>query len=225
MLKIALHCDVQSRKQFEPALSKYLTEKNMPFEIYHVNSASKFLSNYFFQSDFQLLLICKNDTLSYIMKTYHNFDKNYMHMVSGVLELPLKPESIEKELFDNIENSYCCPFGVYVINNRTFFQSILHEDIEYIQREKNKTIIYLRNGETVETNKSINTIKKELNEKYFVKCSKGYLVNTFNIKKAYKDIHSIELKSGARIPLTKRNFKEFLRTYIFSMHGFRIWDN
>lgn len=225
MLKIALHCDAQSRKKFEPIISEYFTEKTIPFEIFHVGSASKFLSNYFFQSEFQLLFIYKDKSLSYIMKTYHNFDKNYMHLVSGVLELPLRLESIEKALFGNIENTYSCPYGVYVISNRTFFQSILHEDIEYIRRENNKSIIYMRNGETAETSKNINTIKKELNEKYFVKCCKGYLVNTFNIKKANKDTQSIELKSGARIPLTKRNFQEFLRTYIFSMNGIKIWDN
>lgn len=224
MLKIALHCDKKSLKQLEHTLTQYFEEKKIPFEISHVGSAPKFLSNYFFNNNYQLLFTYKDNQLSYIMKTYHNFDKNYVHMVSGILELPLKSVVLEKELFNNIENSYCCPFGTYIISNRTFFHSILHEDIEYIHRENNKSVIHLRNGETAETSKNINTIKKELNEKYFVKCCKGYLVNTFNIKKANKDTHTIELKSGAIIPLTRRNFQEFLRTYIFSMHGFRIWE-
>lgn len=225
MLKIALLCNVQSRKLVEPELTEYLTEKNIPFEIYYVENASKFLSNYLFEKDFQLLLMYKNNCLTYMMKTYHNFDKNYMHMVSGILELPLNLDTIEKELFDNIENTYCCPYGVYIISNRTIFRRILHEEIEYIQRDNNKSVIYLRNGETEETRKSINTIKKELNEKYFVICSKGYLVNIFNVKKVNKDTNTIELKSGIKIPLTKRNFQEFVRTFISSMHGFRIWDN
>ena len=225
MLKIALYSDIKSRKQIEYPLSQYLTEKNIPFEIFYVGSASRFLNSYFLQNDFQLLLIYKDSLLSYIMKTYHNYDKNYMHMVSGTLGLPLTPDVIEKELFNNIETTTSCPYGVYILSNRTLFQSILHEDMEYIHRYKNKSVIHLRNGETAETNKSISTIKKELNEKYFVICCKGYLVNTFNIKKANKDTHSIELKSGAIIPLTKRNFQEFLKTYIFSMHGLRIWNN
>jgi len=225
MLKIALYCDVQSQKQVEPELIEYMTEKNIPFEIYHVGSASEFLSNYFFQNDFQLLLVCENNCLSYIMKTYHNFDKKYMHMVSGILDLPLNPDIIKKELLDNIENTYRCPYGIYTISNRTILHRILHEEIEYIRRVNDKSVIYLRNGETEEIRKSINTIRKELNEKYFVKCCKGYLVNIFNIKKANKDTHTIELKSGVRIPLTKRHFKEFIRTYISSMNGFRIWNN
>ena len=157
------------------------------------------------------------------MKTYYNFDKNYMHAVSGILELPLSSDSIDKELLGNIENTYCCPYGIYIVNNRTIYRRILYEDIEYIQRDKDKSVIYLRNGETEEIRKSINKIKKELDEKYFIKSCNGYIVNIFNINKVNKDTHSIELKSGTKIPLTKRNFQEFLKAYMFSTQGLNIW--
>jgi len=225
MLKIALHCDIQSRKQIETVLFQYMNGKNIPFEIYHVGSASKFISDYFFQKDFRLMLIYKNNSLSYIMKTYHNFDKNYMHMVSGILKFPLEIDNMEKELFVNIETTYRCPYGVYNVSTRAAFNRILHEDIEYIRRFKNKSVIYLGNGETEEIGKSISKIKKELNEKYFVKCCKGYIVNIFNIKKVNRDTHTIELKSGVVIPLTKRNFQEFLKAYILSIQGYNICDN
>lgn len=225
MLKIVLHCNIKERNEIEPTLSAYFTEKNKSFEIHHVGSATKFLNDYFFQKDFQLLLICKNNSLSYILKTYHNFDKNYMHIVSGVLELPLNPDSIDKELYDSFENTYCCPYGIYNVNNRTTYRRVLHEDIEYIQRVKGKSIIYLINGETEEINKSINKISKEINERYFLKSYKGYLVNIFNINKVNKDTNSIELKSGTKLPLTKRNFQQFLKAYLFSMQGFKIWDD
>lgn len=225
MLKIVLHCDNKERKEIEPALSEYLTNKDITFEIYHVGSASKFLSDYFYQKDFQMLLIYKNNSVSYILKTYHNFEKNYMHMVSGILELPLNFDSIYEKLFNNIESTYRCPYGIYNVSNRTLFRKILHEDIEYIQRLNDKSVIFLRNGETEEINKSINKIKTELNEKYFIKCCKGYIVNIFSIKKVNKDTHTIELKSGIKIPLSRKNFQEFLKSYIFSMEGFKIWDN
>ena len=157
-----------------------------------------------------------------MLKTYYNFDKNYMHMVSGILELPLNIDSIDKKLFNNIESTYCCPYGIYNINNRTVFRKILHEDIEYIQRLNDKSVIFLRNGETEEINKSINKIKTELNEKYFIKCCKGYIVNIFNIEKVNKNTNTIELKSGIKIPLTRKNFQEFLKSYIFSVEGFSI---
>lgn len=224
MLKIVLHCSNKEYKEIEPVLSEYLTNKNIAFEIYHVGSATKFLSDYLYQKDFQLLLVCKNSSLSYMLKTYYNFDKSYMHMVSGILELPLNFDSIDKELFNNIESTYCCPYGIYNVSNRKVFRKILHEDIEYIQRLNDKSVIFLRDGETEEINKSINKIKTELNEKYFIKCCKGYIVNIFNIEKVNKDTHTIELKSGIKIPLTRKNFQEFLKSYIFSVEGFRIWD-
>ena len=225
MLKIAWYGDIVELKQIEPVITKYLTEKNIPFEINRFKHESNFLNDYFFKKDFQLLLICKNNNLSYIIKTYHNFDKNYMHMVSGVLELPLNPVTVERELISNIENTYRCPYGIYIINNRKVFHKILHEDIEYIQRNKNKSVIYLRNGETEEIRKSINKIINELNETYFVKCCKGYAINIFNINKVNKSTNTIELKSGAEIPLTRKNFQQFLKAYIFSMEGLKIWNN
>lgn len=224
MLKTALYCNAQEREEIEPVLSAYLTEKNMTYEICYVGSASKFISNYFFQKDFQMLLVCKNNSLSYIIKIYHNFDKNIMHMVSGILELPLTYDSIEKELFSNIESSYRCPYGIYDVNSRKIYRRILHEDIEYIQRVKNKSIIHLRNGETEEIYKNLNRILNEIDEKYFIKCCKGYIVNIFNINKVHKDTHLIELKSGNKIPLTKRNFQGFLKGYLFTTQGLRIWD-
>lgn len=219
MLKIALHCNIWERKEVEPALTAYLTEKNIAFEICNVDSASEFLSYYFFQKDFKILLICNNEKLLYIIKTYHNFDKNNMHTISGILELPLSPDSIGKKLFNNIKNTDICPYGIYKVNTRAVYRKILHEDIEYIKWVENKSLIHLRNGTTEETTKSINKIKKELNERYFVVCCKGYIVNIFNIKKVNKDTNSIELKSGTKIPLTKRHFQVFLRGYIFSIQG------
>lgn len=222
MLKIVLHCNNQEFKEIEPVLSEYLTNNNITFEIYYVGSATKFLSDYLYQKDYPLLLVCKNSNLSYMLKTYYNFDKSYMYMVSGILELPLNIDSIDKKLFNNIESTYCCPYGIYNINNRTVFRKILHEDIEYIQRLNDKSVIFLRNGETEEINKSINKIKTELNEKYFIKCCKGYIVNIFNIEKVNKNTNTIELKSGIKIPLTRKNFQEFLKSYIFSVEGFSI---
>ena len=223
MLRIALHSNIQERKEIEPVLTAYLTEKKIAFEIYHVDSVPEFLSYYFSRKEFKLLLICENKELSYIIKIYHNFDKNYMHTISGILELPLTPDSIEKKLFNNIENTYICPYGVYNVSTRAVCRKILHEDIEFIKRIKNKSVIYLRNGDTEETNKSVNKIKKELNERYFIICRKGYMVNIFNINKVNKDTHIIELKSGTKIPLTKRNFQVFLKEYIFSTQGINIW--
>ncbi|WMJ78089.1 MULTISPECIES: LytTR family DNA-binding domain-containing protein [unclassified Sedimentibacter] len=225
MLKIVLHCNSKSIKKIESELSEYFNKRNTLYKLYQVGSSSEFLSSYLPNKDFQLLLIYKNDRLSYIIKTYHNFDKDYMHMVSGTLEFPLNHETIDKVLFNNIENTHCCPYGIYNVNNKTVFRRVLHEDIEYIRRTKNQTIVYLKNGETEKTSGSINKIMNELNEKYFIKCCKGYIVNIFNVKKINKDTNTVELKSGTKLPLTKVNFRKFLKTYITSMAGFKIFDD
>lgn len=225
MLKIVLHCNIKSLQKIESELSEYFNKKSTVFKIYYVGSSSEFLSSYLPNKDFQLLLIYKNNRLSYIIKTYHNFDKNYMHMVSGTLEFPLNHETIDKVLFSNIENTHRCPYGIYNVNNKTVFRRVLHEDIEYIRRARNQTIIYLKNGKTEKTSGSINKILNELNEKYFVKCCKGYIVNIFNVTKINKDTNTIELKSGTNLPLTKANFRKFLKTYITLITGFKICDD
>ena len=225
MLKIALYCNAKNRKEVEPTLADFLTEKNIDFEIHHVGSAPRFLNDYYFQKDFQLLLTYSDNNLSYILKTYYNFDKKYMHTVSGNLDLPLNPDNINNELFHNIETTYRCPYGIYYVSNKTIACKILHEDIEYIQRVDNKSVIHLCNGETETVYKNLKKIKEELNEEYFIKNHKGYIVNLFNIKKVYKDSSTIELKSGTLLPLPKRKSQYFLKAYMLSMEGLKIWNN
>lgn len=224
MLNIALYCDIQEKNEIRTALTEYLNGKNIDFKIYRVESAAGFLSKYFSLKEFQLLLMCSDNSLLYIMKTCYNYEKKYMHTVSGVLELPLTQDAIS-ELLDSTEHTHRCPYGVYNASSRAVFRRIPHEDIEYIKREEGKSVIHLTNGETEEIRSSVKRIEDELHAKYFVKCCKGYIVNIFNIKKVQKSDRYIEMKSGAIIPLSQKNFQHFLKTYIFSMSGIKIWDD
>lgn len=225
MIKIVLLGNVSDRKQTELALSQYFTEKNISFEFHHATSAVKFLGDYLFNKGFRLFLICSDKKLAYIIKIYDNFDIKTTHMISGTLELPPTPGEIEEKLIKNIELSSVCPYGYYYVNNHTVFRKILHEDIEYIQRENNITVIHLRNGETVSTIKNINKISNELKRKYFVKCGKGCIINLFNVKTVNKDLNTVELKSGIKIPLKKNYFQKIVKAFAFAMNGITLCDD
>ncbi len=74
-------------------------------------------------------------------------------------------------------------------------RKIPYKEIDYIQSDNKKTIMYLTNGDREIISKNIGKINDEINRKYFVKCCMGVIVNIRNIHK----IHRSEKKQGYRV--------------------------
>lgn len=72
---------------------------------------------------------------------------------------------------------------------------------------------------------SVSKIEKELNESFFVKCCKRYLINIFYIEKVYIESSLIELKLGKKIPITRSDLNKFVKKYIKSMNGYGLCED
>ncbi|NYB74315.1 LytTR family transcriptional regulator [Sedimentibacter hydroxybenzoicus DSM 7310] len=95
-----------------------------------------------------------------------------------------------------------------------------HEEIDYIQRYNRKTMMFLTSGDKEIIPKGIEKVDNEINRKYFVKCCTGVIVNTRNIRKIHRSEEKsriIELKSGAKVIMTKVYFDNFLKAYSMSV--------
>ena len=114
-------------------------------------------------------------------------------------------------MLKTVKSEHICPYNVYEAKNSKLSQLILHEDIECIYREKTKSVFYLHSGETMEVSDSLSGILTELNANYFIKCSKGYIVNFFNIEQVSDDYRTLTLKSGVEIPMSRIGSKELFQ--------------
>lgn len=220
MLKIALYGRLIDQKIIRDALTSPLMENNISFEFHDASNSSKFIKNYLFNNGFRLFIACINNETSYIIRGYS--DPHSSHLIFGSMSFPPTLDEINEKLLKNHDLSSTCPHREYIIKKNNTELKILHEDIEYISTENDKTVIHLKNGDTETVSKRIGNVGKELNGKYFVRCHKGYMVNVFNVHKIHKinkGTSKIELVSGATIPLARANTNVFFEAYSMSVPG------
>ncbi len=221
MFKIMLYGSTAERKQMKEVLSQHLNKNKIKFKMHESFDSSKFIKDSLFKS-FNLYMICQNNTISYMLKIYNNYELQTSRYISGAVEFPLTYDELDKMPVKNHPLTCTCPYGTYLLRKGGNFHKILHEEIEYIHRKKRKTFIHLNNGDTIETTKSLTQIGKKLNKSYFYKCSKGYMVNLFNMHIMSEDWNAIQLKSGAVIPLSKSGLRNYLKALGLSELGINI---
>ncbi len=218
MLKIALYGRLKDQKIIRDALTSPLMENNISFEFHDASNSPEFIKSYLFDNDFKLFIACIDNMTSYIIRSYS--DANDSHLIFGSMSFPPTPDEIKEKLLKNHDLSGTCPHGEYIIKTKL---KIRHEDIEYINAENGKTIIHLKNGDTETVSKRMSNVANELNGKHFVRCSNGYMVNVFNVRKIHKvskDTSKIELVSGAEIPLARSYTNVFFEAYSLSIPEF-----
>lgn len=81
------------------------------------------------------------------------------------------------------------------------------KDIEYMERNKRKTYIWMLNEEkTVTTSLKISELDEYLNHPLFIRCHNSYIVNRNCVEKFYRD--RFELKGGKSVPISRKYYKE-----------------
>lgn len=134
-----------------------------------------------------------------------------------------KSEFIENML-EAFKLSGVCPYGVYAAKNGKMSRLILHEDIRFIHKEKNESVIHMCSGEDVKEATTQTQVLKALDASYFFKCHKRYVVNFFNIEEISDDYKFLLLKSGDVIPMSKLGFKQLIKAISLSVTGTNAFD-
>ncbi len=222
--KIALLGDAEKRGQMEAVLSKCLKAHDIPFEIHHVSDSQKFIHEFLFNNDFRLFMESSRGTITYMLKIYTNFDRQCSRHVAGTLKPPLTQNKFIKHMLEVIKSSNVCPYGMYAAKNTKMSRLIPHEDIQFIYKEKYKSMIYLSNGEYVEEVTTHAKVLKELDTSYFFKCHQSYIVNFFNIEEISDDYKFILMKSGDIIPMSRLGFKQLVKAISLSIAGVNSFD-
>lgn len=218
MFNIGIYANSTERKEIKKTISQCLDEINVVAQISYIRNKSEILNIFNFDHKYNIIIVVEKSNLMYIKKSYTNYGKKVVNITSGFLEKPINNQTLEEILFSS--NEYLCPHSIFEINNKKTFRLIPHEDIEYFHWSDGKTVVYLTNNETEEIPQTTKKIKEFLSEDYFAECTKGYLVNLFNLKKINKVNHEIILKSGAIIPISRKNFNNILLMIIKSVFGY-----
>lgn len=81
------------------------------------------------------------------------------------------------------------------------------ENIQYMERNKRKTYIWMRETADVATTVlKIGELDERLNHRIFIRCHNSYIVNRNCVEKFYRD--RFELKGGKSVPISRKYYKE-----------------
>lgn len=81
------------------------------------------------------------------------------------------------------------------------------ENIQYMERNKRKTYIWMRETADVATTVlKIGELDERLNHRIFVRCHNSYIVNKNCVEEFYRD--RFELKGGKSVPISRKYYKE-----------------
>ena len=84
------------------------------------------------------------------------------------------------------------------------------KDVLYFERDKRRTIIHMKNGETWITYKHIDDFEKEVIED-FIRIHVSFLVNRNHFKTVTRD--KIQLVDGTYVPISRKYMKQFKGMY------------
>lgn len=219
MIKIGIFCkDKVQRKKIKNLINQYFLSLQIEAEIINIRTKVAALKDMATRyNDHNIIIICGEGSATYFRKNNENHLKSYSNITIGWLSMPIDSEKIENIIFN--EDYHKSPNKVYKLKTNKTIRAIPYCDISFFRRSGDKTTIYLIDNETEEQSISIPKIKEELFENYFAECINGHLINLYNVRKIDKVNHELVMRSGHRIPISDRKYKEMVSLYIKVMFG------
>lgn len=219
MVKIGVYSkDSNQKKEIKRSLKQYFNDLNIESKICNIRTkmcALKNLADAY--TDLNIVLLCEDNKITYVKRNLVNYMENYSSRTVGWTDVPLNNDKIDEIIIN--EDYHNCPHGVYGMNTRKTVRAISYRDIEYCQWMNGKTVIFLKDNETEEINKSIKAFKTKLPEIYFADCVKGYIINLYNVKRIDRVTNRLIMKSGNKVTVSRYIFSEIIRLYIRVMFG------
>lgn len=160
------------------------------------------------QQDTAVNIIFLTSTPEYALESYDVKARGYL----------LKPVSYDrmKELLDDCCRNLDTEPGNLLLKTETGYQKIYYRDIEYIEAQNKKIIVYMRSGRSVRTTQTLRSFESNLNESEgFFKCHRSYIVYIPNVD--HFNLSEINTKSGHCIPIARGFGKAFQEAYFSYM--------
>lgn len=160
------------------------------------------------QHDTEVTIIFLTSTPEFALESYDVKARGYL----------MKPVSYDrvKELLDDCSRSLETEPENLVLKTEFGYQKIYYCDIEYIEAQNKKVIIYTRDGKCVRTTQTLRSFESELSDREgFFKCHRSYIVYMPNVD--HFNLSEINTRSGHCLPIARGYGKAFQEAYFSYM--------
>ena len=126
----------------------------------------------------------------------------YPSLVTKVFDYLVKPTNIDniKELISRIKDEFECKKEAFIYINK--WEEIRTDDILYIEKSVNKTIIHTEN-DTYTCSKTLEKIEDNLPDN-FIRCYRSYVINKDKIVSINTKNKSVTLKNNIICPINNK---------------------
>ncbi len=103
-----------------------------------------------------------------------------------------------------------------IISSHSGIEMVNVCDISYIEAQNSYSALFLNSGRKLTTSRPLLEFEDVLDRSVFFRVHRSYLVHASSITRLNTKPHSVELKSGISLPVSRRkfaSFHEFLRGY------------
>lgn len=160
------------------------------------------------QHDKSVKIIFLTSSPEFALESYEVKAHNY-------LIKPITYQKIKEELDDCMITLSMQPKHL-ILKTECGYQKIFFHDIEYIEAQNKKVIVFLRSEKCVEITEPLYTFENRLlKDDGFFKCHRSYLVYIPNVD--YFNSTEIKTKSGRSIPIARGYGKAFQEAYFMTM--------
>lgn len=141
--------------------------------------------------------------------------ESYDVKAQGYLLKPVAYEKV-KEVLDECVSALDMEPEHLVLKIFDGYQKVYFHDIDYIEAQNKKVVLYLKTGRTINAIQPLRSLEDELaGNADFFKCHRSYLVYLPNVE--YFDNNTISTKSGRSIPIARGGAKAFKEAYFARM--------
>ncbi|MBQ8184794.1 MAG: response regulator transcription factor [Lachnospiraceae bacterium] len=142
---------------------------------------------------------------------------SYTVRASNYLLKPVSPEKLFEcleELVSDIRKEVRC----IVVRSTDAIHRVEMSTIEYIEAQNKHVLFVLSGGKTIESINPLYSFEDKLfPEDGFFKCHRSYIVNFYHIDTYFQK--EIIMRSGQRVPISRRCQKEFETAYFSAIFG------
>ena len=131
MITIGIYADSIARKEINIAIIQYLKENHIEGNVSYLRKSHDILNIFDQISKYNIIIISKNNELTYIKRNSSHYVKKTLQLTSGLVDGPLNSENLgELILSEYSYNCYNCPHGSYKINTNKTIRLVPYKDIE-----------------------------------------------------------------------------------------------